>query len=858
MSFKILAVALVIALAAAKVSLVCEESLHADADKPFNYVLSANGGSGRYAFDIKGLPTGLRNQGAVIAGIPRAWGAYPVTIRTYDDEGNTDVRTVTINVNGGSRERRESRESGEAIVTINAANGVGTAGIPNWLGNINPSGVNIASSGSTASTTVSTTTTSTSTGSRSRRHSRSNSDYVDEDDVRTAPTTASTTSSTGVVTGAIIGSTTTTTTKVGKVEVGPIPAGYSPSYPTGANNAFPTQTFPTGPSTNYIPSNLPTQIQNYNYDVVTSRDTYTTTTEDVRSQAVFQRQINANKAVANLLAIIQQLTANVNGVQADIPAATQAVNQAIADQRTTQQKVVAAENANKTLTANIETVRTQITTLQANLGKVNGDLANAQGPIDAAVTSKATTQANLDAVNARLSNYPAALDAAKQARRDALGTIDALRAKTNDLNSKIASIQVDIDNSGPYSAAADADITSYDAQIAALLAQIDKLRQQRADAKNRSDYYKNVNVTGGAQIRLWKGQIEYLNGQINAGQNALDAANANIDKINRDIADGTNTVANLKAKLSEIEIAITNAQKNKDGLAAQSAAIVVSITTSSTTLNNLLSQVPAYNNALVQAYNDGNDANDRYNQLKGVLDALKAKYLDSLTQLNDAKAALEKARSEKEIADIAVNEQIKRQGGSTVLPYSIPGTGDFGIGKTTLTHEQKEHGVKATNTKGAGPRPGANVGAGGAIGRYASGAGARPREVEGDLTHYISNSLTTGVNAATLYPFAVRWHDHDGHGDHDEGYGRRSFGCGKGDHDEDGTIADVSDDEVTVTSRSGERNTLFIGGCTKLQANKPDYEFAVGDRIKWKGHSAGKEGKEGKKAWNAEAVTCYA
>jgi predicted nucleic acid-binding Zn-ribbon protein len=827
MNFKILAVALVIALAtAAKVSLVCEQSLHADADKPFNYVLSANGGSGRYAFDVQGLPAGLRNQGAVIAGIPRTTGSFPITVRTYDDEGNYDTKTIVINVNANGRVVSSSG-SGSVKVTVSDGSLAGaTAGVPSWLSSFNPTGVIAATTGAAGATTGSTTTTTTAT-------------------------TGTTAGATGATATTIIGgattSSTTVTTTTNKVEVGPIPAGYTPGYPTGPSSPFPTQSFPTGPSANYIPSNLPTQIQNYNYDVVTTRDTYTTTTEDVRSQAVFQRQINANKAVANLLSIIQQLTANVNGVQADIPSATQAVNQAIADQRTAQQKVVAAENANKTLTSNVETVRTQITTLQTNLGKVNGDLANAQGPIDAAYTSKATTQANLDSITARLSNYPAALDAAKQARRDALNNLDALRNKVNDLSGKIAAIQVDIDNSGPYVAAADADIANFDAQIAALLVQLDRLRQQRADAKNRSDYFKTINVTGGAQIRLLKGQIEGLNGQIAAGQAALDAANANIDKISRDISDATNTIANLKAKLSEIEIAINNAQKNKDGLSAQSTTIVQSITYSSTTLNNLLSQVPAYNNALVQAYNDGNDANDRYNQLKGVLDALKSKYLDSLTQLNDAKSALEKARSEKEIADIAVNEQIKRQGGSTVLPYSIPGTGDFGIGKKTHTHHTQ--GAKAGSKGTAGTRPGSYVGSGGATGVYAAGAGARPRELEGDLTHYISNSLTAGVNAATLYPFTVRW-GLKGHGEHGD------FGCGKSEsREESGTITTVSGGKVVAAGRNGEQHTLYIGGCTKLQANKPDYDFTIGDRIQWAGHNAGRQDK---KAWNVERATCYA
>lgn len=38
----------------------------------------------------------------------------------------------------------------------------------------------------------------------------------------------------------------------------------------------------------------------------------------MKRNAIFNRQITANKAVANLLAIIQQLTANVNAAKADI------------------------------------------------------------------------------------------------------------------------------------------------------------------------------------------------------------------------------------------------------------------------------------------------------------------------------------------------------------------------------------------------------------------------------------------------------------------------------------------------------------------------------------------------------------
>lgn len=49
------------------------------------------------------------------------------------------------------------------------------------------------------------------------------------------------------------------------------------------------------------------------------RDSTPLTVDTVKRNAVFNRQINANKAVANLVAIIQQLTANVNAARNDIP-----------------------------------------------------------------------------------------------------------------------------------------------------------------------------------------------------------------------------------------------------------------------------------------------------------------------------------------------------------------------------------------------------------------------------------------------------------------------------------------------------------------------------------------------------------
>ncbi len=49
-----------------------------------------------------------------------------------------------------------------------------------------------------------------------------------------------------------------------------------------------------------------------------SRDAKTPTVDDIKRNAAFNRQLNANKAVGNLISIVQQLTANVNAAKNDL------------------------------------------------------------------------------------------------------------------------------------------------------------------------------------------------------------------------------------------------------------------------------------------------------------------------------------------------------------------------------------------------------------------------------------------------------------------------------------------------------------------------------------------------------------
>lgn len=96
-----------------------------------------------------------------------------------------------------------------------------------------------------------------------------------------------------------------------------------PGLPTGSSTIpssggrYPTPAAPTGnPST---PNIVPQVIANAQAPYNPQRDAKQITPDDVKRNAAFNRQLNANKAVNNLITIIQRLTANVNAAKNDIP-----------------------------------------------------------------------------------------------------------------------------------------------------------------------------------------------------------------------------------------------------------------------------------------------------------------------------------------------------------------------------------------------------------------------------------------------------------------------------------------------------------------------------------------------------------
>ena len=111
----------------------------------------------------------------------------------------------------------------------------------------------------------------------------------------------------------------------------------------------------------------------------------------MKATAIFERQLNANKAIANLLDIIEQLTANANAAKADIPSFDADVKNAVAAQRIVQTKILNAENQRTRLNTAINNLNDNINILRKQLK----DLEVAYKDSTESVTTKKTQLGDL-------------------------------------------------------------------------------------------------------------------------------------------------------------------------------------------------------------------------------------------------------------------------------------------------------------------------------------------------------------------------------------------------------------------------------------------------------------------------------
>ena len=206
-----------------------------------------------------------------------------------------------------------------------------------------------------------------------------------------------------------------------------------------------TYTTPTGAPRieNVAPRIISTAQAEYDF----SRDANAITVEDVKRTAIFNRQISANKAVANLVAIVRKLTANVNAATNDLQVLTNLLADADAANAECEGIIFDLSNTK----AKIENA---IADRETTIADVNGQIANAipvlqqlQAELDDLVNQR-------NQIEGERSPNAARLAALEDELANCNAQKNALQNDLKDLRMDISGVEADIQNAKDSAAAA--------------------------------------------------------------------------------------------------------------------------------------------------------------------------------------------------------------------------------------------------------------------------------------------------------------------------------------------------------------------------------------------------------------------
>ena len=243
-----------------------------------------------------------------------------------------------------------------------------------------------------------------------------------------------------------------------------------------------------------------------------------------------------------------------------------------------------------------------------------------------------------------------------------------------------------------------------------------------------------------SKIAEFNRQVAALEARIPGLQRDIASKQASCDRIQADLNTFRNEIANTDANFQVITQQITT----QDGLINDKKAEIDSLKAS---INNVPAEIVTLQaelnrvaNTLSRQYYICNDAADGVRVAKQNLDAMQLKYTTESAWLREANGNLEKARAEKELADLAVQEIISSS--TSALPFSIVPNGQ---------------GLTPIGT------PVGNNAAGSALGAVRQSNQIIPGSpvVVGDLKYYLSSAYGAGVDVTksssvtTLYPLSI-------------------------------------------------------------------------------------------------------
>lgn len=429
-----------------------------------------------------------------------------------------------------------------------------------------------------------------------------------------------------------------------------LPAGSGPNPP--ADGRYPTPPSPSGPPS--LPNIVPSLISSAQAPFNPNRDTRPITVDEVKRNAAFNRQLNANKGVANLISIIQQLTANVNAAKNDIGTLDNLFKTAESNYNECNGRIYDLSNTRTKIQNAIKDRQDKITEANRKINDLAPSLRDLTNTRDNLVSRRNEIENSRSPNSARLN------DLINQ-NKDCTSNRNKLQRQLDNVISQIDGINNSIKKTQDDAASAPGAIDLINQQIPIIDSKIDDLRRQLENAQKDKtrllsdrDNYQRIIADSARKISDLQSQLPALRDRLPDLQSQVADSTANCDGIQKQIDDFRNQLAQKEADYKILAEQIATQEgliKNKNDESKKFSDSVSNLPGEIAALQQELARVE---DTIRRQYYICNDAADAVKKAKQNVDAINNKYQTESSWLRDANNNLERARAEKELADTAV------------------------------------------------------------------------------------------------------------------------------------------------------------------------------------------------------------
>lgn len=596
---------------------------------------------------------------------------------------------------------------------------------------------------------------------------------------------------------------------------------------------LPSPVYPTPTRLTLIPPDAPT--------VGTPRQNLPTSSPEEDS-AVYSRVESAVKGLVNALDAVNRANTNINTLENDREKANNDLNNALNYLANTRGSLSTTQQQQRSNSDSVTTVTNDITNLQSQIDAANrggndikSQIADLEAQLAAANAQTPVLQKTVDDILAAIANGQKALADAEDARDKALTNIARLRKI-------IADAQFALDQAPENIRRAKDALNRANDRVTELERLLAEAREAVLAAQKTLDDAKLVLVTAPRTIAEATAELNAANTQLPNLEGAITTARSNLDNLNRRRNDAANAITtnnrlieDLTRRLAALRAQLGDSTKAAENFSSQSNQ-------ARTTLSTLRDSQATLDNNVGTLTEQLGIAESTVSNARAAIEEINNQLAQNRRLLDAARTALERARTEKALADQAMTEVVNRNGGTFPFPY-IPGTGPFAMPGVTGNPQSNTVNPYAPGTTfGTGPGTTGGVGqnsglpitvpAGSPLPSQSNPAGLRlggasiiPGQ-EIATTKVVSTSQGLNISPSALFPPSAT-----GTGAVGNAYGGRTVGgC-------------VPNNQGTTASGSG--NIVAINGNVIVLSNGGKVQFdgcttvngtpRVGGAVNWNG-----------------------